>query len=442
MSAAIIDPTTTQAPLIVEHKVVDRRSIKVPIILTVIVAVLALVLLLMPRSGDATFRLASEGDYISIPDVYVNGMLVAWICLVAAASILPLAWYRAAHYKKTWPWAIALFTLFALVSFLGWAGAGAHGFWNTSDLIATAVVTAVPLVFGSLGGVIGERSGVVNIAIEAQLLMAAFTGTVAASMTNNAWVGLFVAMFGGLLISLLLGLLAIKFKVDQIIVGVVLNVLVLGLTTFLWRQLLQSRGGRPPVLPNSVLGIQFGPIGIPGLNRIPIIGPALFNQNIIVYIMFIAVAAVWFALYRTRWGLRTRAVGEHPKAADTVGIKVQRTRWIAILLAGAIVGIGGASYTMMVGRAFGFDQDMTAGWGFIALAAVIFGNWNPVRAAFAGLLFGFTINLRFAMQALGGPQIPEQFLMMLPYVVTILAVAGFIGRSNAPAAVGQAYSVE
>ncbi|MCL2593982.1 MAG: ABC transporter permease [Promicromonosporaceae bacterium] len=439
MSAVTAEPAVFGTE-IVEHRIIEQRSFKLPIILTVVSVLLVVMLLLAPRAGYAVFRLAAETDYVSIPDVRVRGLLVAWICVGAAALLLPLAWHRAVTYRKLWPWAIALFALLALTAFLAWAGAGANGFWNVTALIVNAIAVAVPLVFGALGGVIGERSGVVNIAIEAQLLMAAFTGTVTASITNNPWAGLVAALAAGALVAALLGLLAITYKVDQIIVGVVLNVLVIGMTTFLWRAWLQPNSD----VLNRVDGIQFDSVGIPGLNRIPIIGPALFNQNIIVYIMFIAVVAVWFGLYRTRWGLRTRAVGEHPKAADTVGIKVNRTRWVAVLLAGAVVGIGGASYTLMAGRVTGFDQEMTSGYGFIALAAVIFGKWNPVRAAFAGLLFGFAINLRIALPALnpGGPAIPPQFLLMVPYVVTLLAVAGLIGRSRAPAAVGSAYSVE
>jgi len=170
-----------------------------------------------------------------------------------------------------------------------------------------------------------------------------------------------------------------------------------------------------------------------------VIGPALFRQTILVYVMYITVPIVWFALYRTRWGLRLRAVGEHPQAADTVGIKVERVRYRALAIAGAVVGIGGAYYTMVSVQSFG--REMTAGAGYIALAAVIFGKWDPVRAALAALLFGAATNLQGTLSVVGAP-VPSQFMLMLPYVVTILAVAGFVGRSRAPAADGTPYIKE
>jgi simple sugar transport system permease protein len=235
------------------------------------------------------------------------------------------------------------------------------------------------------------------------------------------------------LVALVLGLFTITYKVNQIIVGVVLNVLVIGLTSFLYSQVLQ------PAAETLNTTTRFARIPIPFLERIPLVGPVLFNQTIVVYLMFVMVFAVWFALYRTRWGLRIRAVGEHPKAADTVGIDVVRTRYRAVLTAGAIAGIGGAFYTVVSINQF--NREMTAGAGFIALAAVIFGKWDPVRAALAGLLFGFATNLQNVLSVVGSP-VPSQFMLMLPYVVTVLAVAGLVGRSRAPAADGVPYTKE
>jgi simple sugar transport system permease protein len=298
-------------------------------------------------------------------------------------------------------------------------------------LFAGAVALAIPLVFGALGGVLGERSGVVNIAIEAQLLFGAFAAAVVASMARTPWVGLLSAMAAGVLVAALLGLFAITYKVDQVIVGVVLNVLVVGLTNFLFRQVLTPNADAL----NSPE--RFSIVPIPVLGQIPLIGPALFRQTPLVYLLYVIVAVVSYALYRTRWGLRVRAVGEHPTAADTVGIRVNRTRWRTILLAGAIAGLGGAYFSLV--SVSGFNREMTGGAGFIALAAVIFGKWDPIRATLAALLFGFASNLQGVLSVIGSP-VPSQFMLMLPYVVTIFAVAGLVGRSRPPAADGVAYT--
>lgn len=240
-------------------------------------------------------------------------------------------------------------------------------------------------MFGALGGVIGERAGVVNIAIEAQLLASAFTAAIAASITDSPIVGLIAAILAGALVALVLGVFTITYRVEQVIVGVVLNVLVIGLTSFFYSQVLV------PEAQTLNSTTRFRPLAIPVLSEIPILGPAVFRQSVLVYLMYLVVPLVWFALFRTKWGLRVRAVGEHPKAADTVGIRVERTRYIAVLIAGAVVGLGGAYYTVVSVSSFG--KEMTAGAGFIALAAVIFGKWDPLRATLAALLFGFASNL-------------------------------------------------
>jgi simple sugar transport system permease protein len=288
----------------------------------------------------------------------------------------------------------------------------------------------VPLIFGALGGVISERVGVVNVAIEGQLLGGAFVGAVAGSVTHSLLVGLLAAMVAGVLVSFVLAAFAIRYLVDQVIVGVVLNVLVLGLTSFLYSTVLVNDAGvlnSPP---------QFQSVAIPGLAAIPILGPVLFDQPVIVYLMYVAVAVVTYGLFATRWGLRLRAVGEHPQAADTVGISVSGTRFWNVSLAGAVAGLGGAYFTLAAVPQF--TKDVTSGAGFIALAAVIFGQWNPVRATLAALLFGFATNLQNVLGILGSP-VPSDFLLMLPYVVTIFAVAGLVGRARGPAAAGKPY---
>jgi len=417
---------------VVEHRHVTVVSRKVPVVLTVVTALFAVLLALAPREGDATFRLATGNDLVALPNLVVPGTTAAWVAVAVMALLTAFSYVRVAARRKVPGWVSMVFAAVFLVGFLAWAAAGSPSDIPAVRVIGGAVLLAVPIAFGALGGVIGERAGVVNIAIEGQLLAGAFCAAVASSVTDSPWVGLLAAVAAGVLVAAVLGVFTITYKVNQVIVGVVLNVLVIGLTSFLYSQVL---------VPNPELNstTRFSNVAIPGLSQIPVIGPALFNQSVIVYLMYLAVPGVWFAMYRTRWGLRLRAVGEHPKAADTVGIKVERTRYRAVLVAGAIAGVGGAFYTVVSVSAFG--KEMTAGAGFIALAAVIFGKWDPVKAALAALLFGFASNLEGALSIVGAP-VPSQFMLMLPYVVTLLAVAGLVGRSRGPAASGEPYVKE
>lgn len=292
------------------------------------------------------------------------------------------------------------------------------------------VFFALPLVYGALAGVIGERSAVINVAIEGQLLMGAFLAALVGTMAASPWAGLVAAGFGGVLVAALLAVLSIKYLVDQVVLGVVINLLVLGVTSYMYSQLMQPDAASfntAPSLPTW---------NVPVLDKIPILGPALFQQNILTYLVIVLVIVVHFGLFHTRWGLRTRAVGEHPAAADTVGIKVIATRYRNVLLAGVIAGIGGAYFT--IGSGANFSQNMTVGKGFIALAAVVFGRWSPVGATLAALLFGYTTYLGDFLPAIGS-SIPSAFLSMLPYIATIVAVAGLVGRVRAPAADGRPY---
>jgi simple sugar transport system permease protein len=301
---------------------------------------------------------------------------------------------------------------------------------SLAGLIAGSVTLAVPLVFGSLSGVLCERVGVVNIAIEGQLLFGAFSAAVMTTVTGNVYVGLIAAAVAGTLVSLVLAVFSIKYVVNQIIVGVVLNVLVSGLTGFLFSTVLT----RDPAAFNTPSHLPI--VNIPLLSEIPVIGPILFRQSVVGYLMYIAVAVVYTGLYHTRWGLRVRAVGEHPKAADTVGINVNATRFRNVLLGGAVAGVGGSFFTLVAVDSF--TKDMSSGRGYIALAALIFGRWNPIGAFLAALLFGFADNLQTNLTIIGTP-VPSQFMLMLPYAVTIFAVAGLVGRSRPPAADGVPY---
>ena len=401
---------------------------KVPIILGVVTALLALTLVLSGHSGDTTFRLAADTDFVTLPDITVPSSLTAWLMVLVCAALTGEAVRRMLTRAHQPLWIPIAFAFAWMTGFLSWAAA--DGRIRVVSLFAGAVALAIPLVFGALGGVLGERAGVVNIAIEGQLLFGAFAAAITASLTGSPWAGLFAAMVAGALIALILGLFAITYFVDQVIVGVVLNVLVVGLTNFLFRQVLT------PNAETLNSPDRFRVMPIPVLGDIPLIGPILFRQTPLVYVLYAVVALVAYALYRTRWGLRVRAVGEHPTAADTVGIKVNRTRYRTILLAGAIAGMGGAYFSLV--SVAGFNREMTGGAGFIALAAVIFGKWDPIRATLAALLFGFASNLQGVLSAIGSP-VPSQFMLMLPYLVTIFAVAGLVGRSRPPAADGVPY---
>ena len=322
-----------------------------------------------------------------------------------------------------------LFGFGSILAFLCWSAAGK--FIPFTGLLQGAIMLSVPLIFGSMSGLLCEKSGVINIAIEGQLLFAAFVSAVVASITQNAFYGLISAPIAGALISLILAYFSIRFQVDQVILGFVINVLVLGLTNFFYTTLLI------PYEDKWNMGGSFSPIQIPVLSKLPIIGPTLFNQTIIVYLMYIFVIFIQIALFKTRWGLRTRAIGELPVAADSVGIDVNRLRFKNVILAGLVAGTGGAYFT--VGAVGPFSQNMTAGAGFIALACLIFGKWTPRGAIVAALFFGFANNLQGNLSIIG-VSIPSEFMLMVPYVATIIAVSGVVGRVRAPAADGIPYS--
>jgi simple sugar transport system permease protein len=405
--------------------VVDRKA---PVAFGFFTVALALIVGLGSASGDTTFRLATRSDFVELPAVTVSSAGAAW-AMVAALAVCTVASVWLLLQRRATPlWLVAIFCVALMTGFLSWAASG--GTVPVVGLLAGSLALAVPLIFGALGGVLGERSGVVNIAIDGQLLAGAFAAALAGSLAGSTWVGLGAAMLSGALVALVLGIFAITYLVDQVIVGVVLNVLVIGVTSFMFSQVLAPNAdslNSPP---------RFEGLAIPLLGDIPLVGPIFFRQTVIVYLLYVIVPVVTWALYRSRWGLRVRAVGEHPKAADTVGIKVNLTRYRTILIAGAIAGLGGAFYTLVSVQQF--NREMTGGAGYIALAAVIFGKWDPIRATLAALLFGFASNLQGVLSVLGSP-VPSQFMLMLPYVVTIFAVAGLVGRSRPPAADGIPY---
>lgn len=382
----------------------------------------------LPKEGaPVTYGFVLGGEWVLLKEWIIDSKTASTLFAILAlvTSFLAVFLFKI---KRSSRIVSFIFGASFLMSFLSWAASGK--FVPFTGLLQGALLLSVPLIFGAMAGVISERSGVINIAIEGQLLAGAFVSGVLASLFTNNWIGLFFAPFAGALIALLLAVFAIKYGIDQVILGFVLNVLVIGLTNFLYKKLLI------PYQSDWNAAVAFVPIEIPLLSKIPVIGPIFFAQSIIVYLMYIVVTLIHITLFKSKWGLRTRAVGEHPTAAESVGINVNRLRFKNVILAGAIAGLGGAFFTL--GAVGSFSKEMTAGKGFIALAALIFGRWSPMGAVAAALIFGFADNLQGLLTIIGTP-IPSEFMLMAPYVATIIAVSGFIGKVRAPAADGIPY---
>lgn len=404
---------------------------KYPILYGVL-AVIAFVAFGLGAPGDAqtTFAFTAPDAFLAIPDLVVASKIAAIVVGVILLALAGFSLWATRARAEVGVWLPLAFGVLFVFAFLTWAGAG-RGVIATTSLLAGGLALSVPLIFGAMCGLVGERSGIINIAIEGQLLAGAFLAAVVASVAKNPYVGLIAAPLAGAIVGSILVFFAVKYWVNQIIIGVVLNVLVVGLTNFLFSTLLTQN----QELWNSRQALPALPV--PLLSEIPVIGPVFFKQNILVYLMYVVVIVLHVAVFHSKWGLRMRAIGEHPRAADTVGINVNRGRVLNTIFAGAIAGLGGAFFTIGSGLAFG--KEMTAGQGYIALAAMILGKWNPFGALFAAILFGFTKNLGNSLSAIGAP-IPQDLLFMLPYIVTIFAVAGFVGQVRAPAAEGIPYS--
>lgn len=297
-----------------------------------------------------------------------------------------------------------------------------------TDYLVSSLRLSVPLAFAALGGLWSERSGVLNIALEGMLLSGAFASAAAAFYTKSVGLGLLAAVFVGGLVGLLHAFLCVTLRVDQLVSGLAINLAAAGLTSFWARILFNS--GEATQLPG------LDAIAIPGFAKIPILGAVLFQQDILVYFLFLLVPVSAYLLFYTSWGLSLRAVGEAPRAADTAGISVELVRYVAVIVSGSLASLGGA-YLALVYVKF-FAEGMTAGKGFIALAALIFGRWHPVSAVLACLLFGATEALQLRIQAFN-PDVPYQFLTMLPYAIALLALVGLAGKSKPPAALGVPY---
>jgi ABC-type uncharacterized transport system permease subunit len=375
--------------------------------------------------GDATFVLNRRGED-SLPDLVVPAGPTAIVLGLIAIVLGILAATRFPPRRA--PVVLAIGMVLFVLAMLVWATAG--GSTTLVGLLAGTLRRASPLALGALAGVLCERAGVINIAIEGMLLFGAFAGSIVASASDNKWAGVLGGIAIGALLGLALGVLSIRYTVDQVVGGTVINIFALGMTSYLAAAVLT----RYPDLNSPPT---FRPVGIPLLEDIPVVGPVLFDNTPHVYLTLVLVAIVTVALFRTRWGLRLRSVGEHPSAADTVGIDVRHIRYVAVMLGGAVAGFGGTFFSLdSAGR---FEQEMTAGRGFIALAAVIFGRWHPVGALGAALVFGFAEEFQGRLAALGSP-IPSEFLLSAPYVVTLIVVAGLVGKARAPAADGKPFT--
>jgi simple sugar transport system permease protein len=381
--------------------------------------------------GDATFAFTPQFAKVTVPNLVVPG---AATCFVLGVVTLVLAGVRLAELLglivlgRVWRRVIIGVVLFAfVVSLLAWSDAGQSIPFNVVNLLSGTLDDSIPIMLGALTGVICSKSGVINIAIEGQLLLGAFCAAIATSVTGSLWLGLLCGALAGSLVGILLGVFAITYLVNQVVLGVVLNTLVLGLTGYLYNAIMVPYGDTLNN-PNT-----FGAWKIPGLGDIPIIGPVFFDSSVFLYATYIILAGVQIGLFRTRWGLRTRAIGEHPLAADTVGIRVIAYQYRNVILAGLIAGIGGAYFT--IGSVGSFGIDMSSGEGYIALAAMIFGRYTPFGAIGAALLFGFTTQLQSILSSINVP-IQSNLLLLTPYVVTIIVLAGLVGKVRGPKAEG------
>ena len=376
--------------------------------------------------GYETFRLSRPTDPFALPNLILPAHSFIGISALLIAFFGGRIIIKA---PKKFTLFIALSFFLAIAAFLVWATAGKS--FSLTGMLQATVVRAVPIALAEMAGILCERVAVINIGIEGMLLAGAFAGALFGSIFGNFF-GLILAVLVGGFFGFILAALVVTFRVDQIIAGVAINIFVLGITSFLTSHLLKSN----PELNDAPV---FKSINLPVLSDIPVLGPVLFKQNIFVYFSIFIVIISTYYLFKTAYGLRARAVGEHPKAAETLGISVLKTRFHHVIMGGMIAGFGGAWFTLgSVGR---FDEGMTGGRGFIGLAAMIFGRWHPVGALFAALIFGFADSLQQKLAILRTP-IPSEFLAMAPYLVTIIVVAGIVGNAKPPQAIGQAYVKE
>jgi ABC-type uncharacterized transport system permease subunit len=419
-----------QAAANIERYHLNRRKIIVSVIILLVGIVDFLFFMRGTFEMQSTFVLTSQraGVEISAPDLVLP---TGSTLLVLGIVVVSVAIWNLLRRDERDTFAIALVSVLLIVAFLIWATKGKS--LNLTGMLVSSLVRATPIALAALSGLYSERSGVVNIGIEGMMLIGSFTSVVMASVSNNLFIGVLAGILAGMLFGWLHGVLSIKYRVDQIVSGTGIIILALGMTSYLQRSVLNLY----PELNQPGSAIAAFPI--PVLYKIPVIGPLLFNQSPIIYTLFILLIVTRILMYQTRWGLRTRSVGEHPKAADTLGINVFRTRYVSVLISGAIAGLAGAY--MSIGAAGRFNEGMSAGKGFLGLAAMIFGNWNPGGAFLGALIFGFFDSWQEKLSILQ-VGIPVDLLGMAPYIATMIVLAGLIGRARMPAADGQPYKKE
>ncbi len=407
--------------------VVSRQRVLGVFFLLVGAAIMLLFGVNTSDSATAHFVLNLQGSAaIPVPDMVVP--VRSWAAALAAVCAF-LGTVQLVRGFGRWAYAVlALVIGLFMFAFLAWAARNSS--LSLVGMLQGTLVRAAPLTLGAFSGLLCERSGVINVAIEGQMLIGAFAAALVASATGNALLGILSGMLMGGLIAVILAVFAIRYRVDQVIVGIVLDLFCTGLTGFLYDRLMIPYQSTL----NSAAALR--PIAIPGLSSIPLAGPVLFQQNIYVYLMLVLLVVLHIALFHTRWGLRVRAVGEQPRAADTAGIDVNRTRYINVILGGLVAGLAGTFFT--IGAVGQFTKGMTSGRGFIALAAMISGRWTPIGGLGASLVFGFADSLQNFLAVLN-VNISSDFLLMAPYVATILVVAGVVGRARPPAADGKPY---
>jgi simple sugar transport system permease protein len=420
VSAAVARPYEIGGVMIARHRVSG-------LIYLLVAGLIVIMFGTVEPGSESRFDLNSSGVAFTLPPVVLPSSPVIWGLAGICAFLGAVQLTRGFGARRAV--VLAAIVLMVVLAFLVWAASGRS--MNLVGVIQATVIKATPLTFAALSGVLCERAGVVNIAIEGMLLTGAFVSAVVGS-AFGPWAGILGAALAGGALAWVLAVLAIRYRVDQIIAGTIINIFAAGITSFLSSRVLVD-------IPSLNAPERMSAVPIPILNDIPVIGPIVFANNVFVYGMFFLVCALHIGLFKTRWGLRVRAVGEHPKAADTVGIDVLRTRYLNVVMGGMVAGVGGAF--LVVGATGRFDKDMTAGRGFIGLAAMIFGAWTPIGAFLASLVFGFADSLQARLSVLNVP-IPSEILLMVPYVVTIFVVAGLVGRSRAPAADGRPYVKE
>ena len=421
MTAAVITGGT-------EMGTAARQALRAARIRGAIMAVLGVVAFAAARDAFNTtatfaFWVDKQGGQLASFSTSVGVLWILAGVVIGAAGIAQLVRGPAFPWRRTMLIVIPVWIAAILGALLDGRTA------NLTGVIAGSLELAVPISLGAFAGILSERSGMLNIAIEGKFLVGACAASVAASVTGSVIVGVLAALFAGALVGLLLAWLGIRYKVDQIIAGVVINIGALGITNFLFLRVLGKNTwlNTPPTIEK---------IKIPILSEIPVLGPLLFSGTPYLYFTIAFMLFLTYMLFRTRWGLRLRASGEKPSAAGTVGIDVIKIRYRSMIMAGAIAGLAG-SY-LSLSSAGSFQMGMSAGKGFIALAAVIFGAWHPIGAFGAALVFGFADAIQSLLSILG-VDVPPQVLNSVPYIVTIIVVAGVVGRVRGPAAAGQPY---